>query len=155
MTTDKPLKITLLGVRQSKIGDKFIFLGETERCSECRLRGACLKLESGKVYEIASVKDTIHVCSVFDEGVKTVEIFESSYEFSTGAKLAMEGATVSFTPRDCDIIDCPHYYHHCKPSYLKEGEKLRVLDISDEPLTCQHGYQLKLVTADKIDQPND
>ena len=83
--------------------------------------------------------------------LKTVETFESSYEFSTGAKLAMEGATVSFTPRDCDIMNCPHYYHHCRPSFLKEGEKLRVIDISNEQLTCQHGYQLKLVTADKID----
>lgn len=149
MTVDKPLKITLLGVKQSKPGNKFIFIGETEDCSECRLRGACLKLEKNRVYEVASVKDTVHPCDVFAQGVQTVEIFETSYVVTTGAKLAVEGATVTFNLRDCDLIDCPHFYHHCRPTYLKEGEKLRIIDISDEFIDCKQGYQLKLITVDR------
>lgn len=149
MTAEKPLKITLLGVKQSKPGNKFIFIGETEDCSECRLRGACLKLEKNRVYEVASVKDTIHPCDVFAQGVQTVEIFEPSYLITTGAKLAVEGATVTFNHRDCDLIDCPHYYHHCRPTYLKEGEKLRIIDISDESIDCKQGYQLKLIIVDR------
>ena len=58
MTSIKPKKITLLGVKQSKSGNKFIFIGETEDCSDCRLRGACLKLEEGRVYEVVEVKAT-------------------------------------------------------------------------------------------------
>ncbi|MHA1940978.1 MAG: UPF0179 family protein [Candidatus Hodarchaeales archaeon] len=152
MTSEKPLKITLLGVKQSKVGNKFLFLGETEGCSDCRLQGACLKLEKGRVYEVANVKDTIHVCNVFEEGVKTVEILDPPYQVSTGAKLAVEGATTTYTPRDCDIVDCQHYYYHCRPSFLKEGEKLRIIDISNQPLECKHGYKLKLISADRIDQ---
>ncbi|MFX0125875.1 MAG: UPF0179 family protein [Candidatus Hodarchaeota archaeon] len=149
MTADKPLKITLLGVKQSKPGNKFIFVGETEYCSECRLRGVCLKLEENRVYEVASVKDTIHSCDVFLQGVQTVEIFESSYVVTTGAKLAVEGATVTFNRRECDLIDCPHHYHHCCPTYLNEGDKLRINDISKESVKCKQGYKLKLITVDR------
>lgn len=155
MTSEKPLKITLLGVKQSKVGNKFIFLGETEGCSECRLRGACLKLEKGRVYEVANVKDTIHVCNVFEEGVKTVEILDPSYQVSTGAKLAVEGATVTYTPRECDFVDCQHHYYHCRPSFLNDGEKLRIIDISNQQLECKHGYKLKLIIADRLNQSND
>ncbi len=154
MASDKPLKITLLGVKQSKPGNKFIFVGETEGCSDCRLRGACLKLEKGRVYEVQNVKETIHVCNVFDGGVKTVEIFDPSYQVSTGAKLAIEGATITFTPRECDIIECPNYYYHCRPSFLPEGEKLRILEITKDTMECPHGYQLKLITADRIESSN-
>ncbi|MHA2202372.1 MAG: UPF0179 family protein [Candidatus Hodarchaeales archaeon] len=149
MTAEKPLKITLLGVKQSKPGNKFIFVGETENCSECRLRGVCLKLEENRVYEVANVKDTIHPCDVFVQGVQTVEIFEPSYVVTTGAKLAVEGATITFLHRDCDLIGCPHYYHHCCPTYLSEGEKLRIKDISNESVECKQGYQLKLITVDR------
>ena len=151
MTSDKPLKITLLGVKQSKPGNKFIFVGETEGCTDCRLRGACLKLEKGRVYEVIHVKDTIHVCKVFEEGVKTVEISDPSYQISTGAKLAVEGATISYNPRECDILDCPHHYYHCRPSFLSEGEKMRILDFSKDTLECAHGYKLKLITVDRTD----
>jgi uncharacterized protein (UPF0179 family) len=149
MTVEKPLKITLLGVKQSKAGKKFIFIGETENCSDCRLRGACLKLEKNRVYEVAEVKDTVHVCSVFDEGVRTVEIFEASYQVTTGAKLAVEGATIAFTPRECDIFDCPHYQRHCCPIFLNNGDKLRITEISDIKINCQQGYKLKLISADR------
>lgn len=149
MTVEKPLKITLLGVKQSKPGNKFIFIGETERCSECRLRGACLKLEKNRVYEVANVKDTVHACDVFAQGVQTVEIFEPSYLVTTGAKLAVEGATVTFKHRDCDLIDCPHHFHHCCPTYLQDGEKLTIIKISDEPVKCEQGYKLKLITVDR------
>jgi uncharacterized protein (UPF0179 family) len=149
VTAEKPLKITLLGVKQSKPGNKFIFMGETESCSECRLRGACLKLEKNRVYEVANVKDTIHTCEVFAQGVQTVEIFEPSYVITTGAKLAMEGATTTFNYRDCDLIDCPHYYHHCRPTYLKEGEKLRIKEILDVSIDCEQGFQLKLISVDR------
>ena len=149
-SVDKPIKITLLGVMQSKPGSRFIFLGETDNCSECRLRGACLKLEEGRIFEVASVKDTVHSCAVFEEGVQTVEIFEPSYLVTTGAKLAVKGATFTFAPRDCNIIECSHYEHQCCPSYLSEGEKLQIVSISKDKIKCAQGYQLKLVTADRI-----
>jgi uncharacterized protein (UPF0179 family) len=155
MASDKPLEITLLGVKLSKPGNKFVFIGETENCSDCRLRGACLKLEENRVYEVSSVKDTVHTCKVFEEGVRTVEIFESSYQVTTGAKLAVEGATISFSLRDCDLIDCPYFSNHCCPSYLNEGEKFKVIDVSSEKIECKQGYQLKLVTADRIDNNNN
>ncbi|MFX0013477.1 MAG: UPF0179 family protein [Promethearchaeota archaeon] len=155
MTADKPLKITLLGVKQSKPGNKFIFVGETDICSDCRLRGACLKLEKNRVYEVASVKDTIHPCDVFAQGVQTVEIFEPSYTVSTGVKLAVEGAMVTFKRRDCDLIDCPHFYHHCRPIYLKEGEKLKILDVSDESVDCTQGYHLKIIIVDRNNNHNE
>lgn len=149
-SVDKPMKITLLGVKQSKPGNQFLFLGETDSCSECRLRGACLKLEEGRIFEVASVKDTVHACGVFEEGVQTVEIFEPSYKVTTGAKLAVERATFTFTPRDCDIIECPHFQHHCCPSYLSEGEKLQIVSISNDQIECAQKYQLMLVTADRV-----
>ncbi len=149
MTANKSLKITLLGVKQSREGNRFIFTGETEDCSECRLRGACLKLDENRIYEVASVKDTVHPCGVFEEGVRTVEIFEPSYLITTGAKFAVEGATVTFSPRDCNLMDCSHFSHHCCPSYINEGEKLRINAISDEAVDCQQGYQLKLIVVDR------
>jgi len=155
VTEPKPLEITLLGVKQSSPGNRFIFLGETEECSECRLRGACLKLEKNRVYEVSSVRETIHPCKIFEEGVKTVEIFEPPYTVATGAKLAIEGATITFTLRDCDQISCPHYMHNCRPSYLKEGEKLKIIAILDEAIECAKGYQLKMVEAKRIPNKKD
>ena len=154
MTESKPLKVTLLGVKQSIKGNRFLFLGETEECPACRLQGACLKLEKNRVYEVASVRDTIHSCAVFEEGVRTVEIFEPSYTVSTGAKLAVESATITFTPRECDLMDCPHFNNHCCPSYLKEGEKLRIIQVYDSSVECKHGYKLKLVEADRTNSNN-
>ena len=150
MTSDKPLKVTLLGLKQSKPGNKFIFKGEVSECKDCRLRGACLKLDENRLYEVDSVRDTVHACNVFEEGVCSVEIFEPSYSVTTGAKLAVEGANITFTPRDCDIIECPYYSHHCRPGFLKEGEKLKILDISDKSIECKQGYQLKLIIADRV-----
>ena len=147
----KSTKITLLGVKQSKPGNKFIFVGETENCSDCRLRGACLKLEKNRIYEVASVKDTVHMCNVFEEGVQTVEIFESSYQITTGTKLAVEGANIAYTPRECDKTDCPYYANNCCPDYLEDGEKFRILEISDEQIECAQGYQLKMITVDRIE----
>jgi uncharacterized protein (UPF0179 family) len=150
LTENKTFKITLLGVRQSKPGNKFIFMGETDACSECRLRGACLKLEKNRVYEVVNVRDTVHVCNVFEEGVKTVEICEPTYEITTGAKLAVEGATITFSPRECDLIECPFFYNNCCPSYLEEGEKLRITSISNKSVKCKRKYKLKLIHAERM-----
>ncbi|NHJ02084.1 MAG: UPF0179 family protein [Candidatus Heimdallarchaeota archaeon] len=154
MTEDKLLKVTLLGVKQSVKGNKFIFMGETEECPSCRLQGACLKLEKNRVYEVASVRDTIHSCAVFEEGVRTVEIFEPMYIISTGAKLAVESAIFTFTPRECDLMDCPHFNHHCLPPYLKEGEKFKIIQVFDTQVECQQGYKLKLVEAERTNNNN-
>lgn len=150
MTSNKPLKVTLLGVKQSKPGNKFIFNGEVNECKDCRLRGACLKLEHDRMYEVLKVRETVHSCNVFEGGVCTVEIFEPSYLVTTGAKLAVEGANITFTQRDCNIIECPHYSHHCCPTYLNDGEKLKIIKISDESIDCKQEYQLKLITVDRI-----
>ena len=96
MTEKKPFDITLLGVKQSKLGNKFLYLGETSECGECRLRGACLKLEKNRIYEVSSVRDTIHPCNIFEEGVKTVEIFEPCYMVTTGAKIPVEEQLLLF-----------------------------------------------------------
>ena len=114
MTSDKEKKITLLGVKLSKPGNKFIFLGECAACEDCRLRGACLKLEKDRIYEVTEVHDTIHECPVFEDGVKTVEIIEPTFEVTTGATLAIEGATVTVPERDCDLIECT-YFRKCHP----------------------------------------
>ena len=86
--------------------------------------------------------------------MKTVEIVEPEFKVSTGAQLAVEGATVTFTPRECDILECPSHYYHCRPSFIPEGEKLRILHIADEPMECPHGYKLKLITTERIEKNN-
>ena len=155
MTEKKLPEITLLGVKQSKIGNKFLYLGETSECSDCRLRGACLKLEKNRVYEVSGIRETIHPCNIFEEGVKTVEIFEPSYLVTTGAKLAVEGAIITFTPRKCDLLSCPYYRHNCCPEYLQDGEKLKIINILDKPIECNQGYRLIMVSVTRINNKKE
>ena len=134
---------------------RFISFEKLQKCERfVDIKLFCLKLEKNRVYEVASVRETIHSCAVFEEGVRTVEIFEPTYTVTTGAKLAIEGATMTFTPRECDLMDCSHFNNHCCPNYLKEGEKLRIIRVYNSQVKCEQGYKLKLVETDRTNSNN-
>ncbi|WNY23472.1 hypothetical protein MmiHf6_07790 [Methanimicrococcus hongohii] len=68
-------KLTVIGSRLAKPGETFFFMGEKDECKRCNIRGTCLNLDSGKKYEIVSVRnDNLLKCALHDGGVLAVDV---------------------------------------------------------------------------------
>lgn len=92
-------KITVIGSRLAKPGETFFFLEEREECKRCNIRGTCLNLDSGRKYEVVSVRNAnLLKCAVHDGGVLAVEVTHAPVEAYIDAKKAVEGAKITFVP---------------------------------------------------------
>ncbi len=143
---DDAEKITLLGTHLAREGMRFVFLGETELCKDCRFRGACLKLEQGRLYEVKIVKKIKHQCPVHEDGVVTVHVVEPEIVTSFPSRIAVKGATQRYERKNCELIDCSNYATICNPEYLFPEDKLYILDVLGK-MECPAGYDLKSVKA--------
>lgn len=102
MTTST--KITVIGSRLAKRGEAFFFLGEKEECKKCNIRGTCLNLDSGKKYEVVSVRNTnLLKCALHDGGVYAVEVKNALIETYIDSKKAVVGSKVTFAPVNAPV----------------------------------------------------
>lgn len=135
--------ITLIGEAQAKIGNRFYFTGPLNECKDCRLKGVCLNLESGHLYEIVGLRDVEHDCEIHESKVRAVEVEKKPMGAAMLGKKAMEGSVITFEPIQCDMIGCENY-RYCRPPAIRDGMKLTV-DSIDGDAECPRGNTLVLV----------
>ncbi len=145
-SSEETEKITLLGTYLAREGMRFVYLGETELCKDCRLRGACLKLEEGRLYEVKVVKKIKHSCPVHEDGVVTVHVVEPEIVTSFPSRIAVKGATQRYEQKLCEKIDCANYNTICNPEYLFPEDRLHITEVIGK-IECPVGYNLKSVKA--------
>lgn len=134
--------VTLVGEKQARVGNIFVFFGAIEECRECRLRNVCFNLESGRRYKVVAVRDTKHDCMMHENGVRAVEVEKTPLNAAVDAKIAAEGATVSISGA-CSNIGCD-FYVLCRPKYIKPEHKLKIIEVRAE-IKCPEGFNLKEV----------
>ena len=85
--------ITLVGKRQARVGNEFVYMGRTDKCIDCPLRKVCCdKLEPDRVYKVISVREREHDCPIHEGGVQLVEVEESGATMTLPTHQLFEGA---------------------------------------------------------------
>lgn len=138
--------VTLVGERQVKEGNEFIYLGSLTECKECKLKGVCFNLEEGRKYKIKSVRGVRHECTIYDEGVMVVEVVPAPLSIATKGKFAIKGSTITYEFPNCNEMTC-ETYRLCHPIALRSGGKARILEVGKD-LDCARGYELKEITIE-------
>ncbi len=134
--------ITLVSYLVAREGHVFVFSGGGPECESCRFRKVCIdRLRKGHVYRIVKVLNIRNRCPI-NKYVITVEVEEEPIEVLIPANLAVEGMTITFERRNCDINKCP-YYTLCNPRLLPRDRcKVKILKIL-EKVNCGKGYSLR------------
>jgi hypothetical protein len=137
---------TLVGAKQAKVGEEFLFLGAVEKCKTCKLSNSCTNLEVGRRYRIEKVRKGIkHDCPIHEDGVCVVEVIEPAITAAIEARMAFEGSKIVFVISDCKERTC-ELYDFCHPLGLKNGDKCTISKvIGNTPVDCKKGIPLKLV----------
>lgn len=133
--------VTLVGVKQAKIGFTFIDGGPIKNCKECKLSKTCVeRLEPERVYTVTAVRKKTFPCKVHEEGVQVVEVAERDAEVSIEEKLAIQDCILTFQPQECRKVYCENC-RVCLALGLKTGDKCRVIEIKGR-IKCQLGRTL-------------
>jgi len=136
--------ITMIGVKQATVGLTFIYHGPCPACEGCEYRKVCVEnLEPGRVYRIVGLRERVFPCRVHEGGVRVVEVVEADVEAALPSKVAIEGATITFQPRECGQVDCEHY-NLCFPVGLFRGDHCAILKVG-ERIRCREGLSLTRV----------
>ncbi len=118
--------VTLIGEKQAKEGEEFIFMGPAKRCDGCRLKKACANLEVGRRYRVERIREGMkHECPIHEGGVCVVEVTEPPIKAIIEAKQAVKGSKIVFKTLDCE----PSLSDLCHPPGLMNGDKCTVLDV--------------------------
>ena len=138
--------VSLVGETQAKVGNIFIFRGPLTECKDCKRKTVCFNLEDGILYEIISVRDKHHDCSVHEGGVRVVELKPAPVEAALDAKLAIEGSTINAEKVNCIHIGCDNY-RICMVLGPKSNKKYKVTKVFGD-LKCPDGKNLKRVVLE-------
>ncbi|MEE9115843.1 MAG: UPF0179 family protein [Thermoplasmata archaeon] len=138
--------ITLVGERQVKEGNEFIYLGSLTECKECKLKGVCFNLEEGRKYKIKSVRGVRHDCEIFDESVRVVEVEQAPLTVASNGKGAIVGSTITYNFPNCNELSCSSY-RLCHPIALRSGGKGKILEVGKD-LDCTKAFELKEITIE-------
>lgn len=142
-------KYTLLYEGLAKEGYKFIYVGGTPSCENCRLQGVCLaNLETGRLYEVVSVRDVIHNCAVHDK-VVAVKVREPDVDVAIKSKLAIPGSSITWNEKECNKKLCEYYRTLCNPEYLHIGDRLQIRKEYDH-VSCPKGEELTRVEVTRL-----
>jgi uncharacterized protein (UPF0179 family) len=133
--------ITVVGLKQSKIGFLFLHEKPLAECEECRLYKVCMtNLEANRVYEVIEVRDKHFPCNIHEEGVQVVKVVEADREVAINPKFVFPQAIITYQTQECHNMGCPHYIT-CVPQGLKNGDKVKILKVKDA-ITCPEGNSL-------------
>ncbi|MCK4948770.1 MAG: UPF0179 family protein [Thermoplasmata archaeon] len=135
--------VTLIGERQVKEGNEFVYTGPLSECKDCRLKGVCFNLEEGKRYRISSVRRLHHTCRVHEDGVRVVEVETVAVDAVVSVKSAVEGSMVTLEFPKCGEIGCEHY-RLCHPLGLKDRQKATIIEVKKK-VNCPRKRPLKRV----------
>ncbi len=137
--------LTLIGVKQAKKGEKFVYMGHAEPCEKCEFYKVCISnLKPKRVYEIIDVRDIEHPCKIHEEGVRVVEVKYSNIPAALEAKQVIQGVTITYSPINCNFYDC-RFIDFCRPDGLFEGDKCTIEEVMEKIEECRTGKVLRLV----------
>ncbi|HDN63055.1 UPF0179 family protein [Candidatus Bathyarchaeota archaeon] len=150
VSEDRRRIVTLVGVKQARIGYRFIFLDDSSgECDGCERRPVCLgNLEAKRVYQVIKVRGKTFPCKVHADGVSVVEVVESDIIAAVPKSQAFEGAILTFQSSKCEELTCP-MYEVCHPQGVSDGEKCKVLKI-DGDLSCPKTFPLVKVLLQRV-----
>jgi len=138
--------ITLIGTRQAKVGNEFIFKGAAKECEPCKFNKTCLGLNQGSKYRIVNLRNSAKLeCFVHDSGVCAVEVIEAPIRMAIESRKAIKGSKIAYEQLSCNYPDCDNFVL-CRPAGIKAGDKFSIIEVEDdleEP--CNKNYQLKVV----------
>jgi uncharacterized protein (UPF0179 family) len=135
--------VTLVGVKQAKVGGLFIFKGPLLECRECKYKQVCFNLEEGKWYKVTALRPAWHECEVHEGGVRAVEVETIPFEAGVKSRMTVEGSTVTLEEKGCDNIGCVHF-RLCHPPGKKAGNKYKIIKLKGT-LECPDGEKISLV----------
>jgi hypothetical protein len=146
--------ITLISAKQARKGFKFVFHTSSAQCENCGYYHVCIEsLESGRVYQVTSLRKNIFPCPLHEEGVRVVEVVEAKALTAIPSKLAVEGATIVFKTQLCKEITCKNAVL-CRPVGLVDGDKCIIVEVKGK-LDCIEGSslvkaKLRRISSDKF-----
>lgn len=149
MNKEKAVIITVINRNNAKIGYEFIKQGFSEECLKCSLKHVCIdRLEEGRIYQVVMIRKKEHYCKLIDDKVKVVGVIESNVICTIPAKMAFEGAVITYNRVKCDEVKCMNLMK-CNPIGLKNGDKCRVVRKIDKA-NCAKGKSLTVVVLSRI-----
>jgi uncharacterized protein (UPF0179 family) len=147
--TSSPLKVTIVGVKQARLGYTFLFSGAANPCSQCEYYSPCIgTLEKGRVYTVTKVIEKEHPCILRQDQGKVVEVEETSKEVLIDPRSAIQGAIIRIDLTPCDRLDCRNR-DGCFPLGLVAGDRCRILEIKDE-VVCSLGPRLVGASVQRV-----
>jgi uncharacterized protein (UPF0179 family) len=136
--------ITLVGLKQAKMGFSFLHESTLEECKGCEFFQVCIaNLKLGRVYKVIKIKDKIFPCRIHEEGVRVVEVIEPNIESDIDTRLAFPSSIITFQPQECNEVSCNNY-GKCVPQGLQGGDKCKILSVKGQ-VKCPLNRSLVLV----------
>lgn len=146
MTSESKRKVTMVGLRQAKVGFTFLHSQPTEECVLCELLRTCMiSLEIGRVYAVTRVRDKTFPCQVHEEGVRVVEVEEPPLDVAIEHRIAFPLGVIAFRPQECKYAGCKSI-GLCQPQGLVEGDRCKILEVK-ERLICPLDRRLVRATV--------
>jgi len=133
------LKKVLPVPKEFKPGDRFVAVGTLPLCEGCMLKERCEEYKRGWIYEVKGKVGLVeHDCKVHGKVVMG-EVEEVGIPLILPKRLAIEGATVEYTPSKCTNKKCPHWRDCTAP--WGERVKVKVREVLEE-VQCPLGLPL-------------
>ena len=137
--------VTLIGEKQAKKGNMFIYIGPLSECRDCKVKTVCFNLEEGRKYKVKDIRAMHHDCKIHEGGVRAVEYELQPVECAISTDAAIENARITINnPEECLNRGCENY-KLCFPTGLKVGSQYEIKVVKSN-VNCTEGKKLKEVT---------
>ena len=125
-----------------KVGERFVASGILPTCETCWLKEKCSQLKRGWIYEVvAKVGKIEHPCKLHGK-VVAAEVKEIGLPLVVPSHLAIEGATVEYSPIFCDNKSCP-LWDVCTGRKFRLGRRVKVKIVEViEKVDCPKGFSI-------------
>jgi len=143
--------VTLIGIKLARLNQKFLFLGAAPDCANCTpsLKSVCIdNLEPGSLYIIVNIRNIHHPCKIHEGGVIVVEVQKAPVTAAVESKMAFEGATISYSLKNCKQTTCSNF-KYCHPVGLTKSGKYKIRKVFGALEPCMKGHHLKLVELEE------
>ena len=141
--------VTLLGVKQARVGATFVHEGASPICEGCKYAKVCIgNLEEGRAYLVTELLGRVLPCPLHEGGVMVVRVVEAPIRVAVPARVAVEGAIITLEWRNCNQPRCDAW-NLCHPEVLAGGDRCKVLEVRDR-VACPLGLNLVCVVVCRV-----
>ena len=136
--------VTLIGEKQAKKGNIFIYRGPLSECRDCKVKTVCFNLEEGRKYKIKEIRAMHHKCRIHEGGVRAVEYEIIPIEYAINEDEAVEKTKITITEQElCNNRGCESF-KKCFPLGLRVGSQYEIQTVKNN-ISCQLGKKMKEV----------